>query len=212
MKIRIPIAREGWPFIFIGLIVVIISIILGSKWLAIIFGIITLCVALFFRDPERKIRQDDRMILSPADGRILQILPLKPQGNGSSYTQQVSIFMSVFNCHINRVPLSGKVVRCEYHPGKFLPAFQDKASDLNEKNTVYLENDRMAIGIRQIAGLIARRIVCRVKPGDMVRQGNRFGLIRFGSRVDLLLPSHTQIIVSPGQKVKAGLSPIAQFK
>ena len=212
MKRHIPIAREGWPFIFLGLIFFIAFMLMGFKILGTFFGIVSLCVAMFFRDPERRIRSDDQMILSPADGRIIQIVPLENQGIGSSYSQQVSIFMSVFNCHINRTPLSGEIINCEYHPGKFLPAFQDKASDLNEKNTVHLKNDNMEIGIRQIAGLIARRIVCRVKPGDLVSQGSRFGLIRFGSRVDLLLPCDAEIIVSIGQKVKAGLSPIAQIK
>jgi len=212
MKCRIPIAREGWPFIFPGMILLTVAIVLRYEMLASFLGIATLCIAMFFRDPERKIRRDDKMILSPADGRVLQIVPLENQGKESSYTQQISIFMSVFNCHINRVPLSGKIITCEYHPGQFLPAFREKASDLNEKNTVYLENDHMKIGIRQIAGLIARRIVCRIKPGDLVNQGSRFGLIRFGSRVDLLLPSNAKVIVNPGQKVKAGLSHIAQIK
>ena len=212
MRIRIPVARAGWPFILIGLLLLFASIVAGYRVPAFLFGIATLCVALFFRDPERKIVRDGNVILSPADGRILQICSPKGTGPDNALSQEIRIFMSVLNCHINRIPLSGKIVKCEYNPGKFLPAFREKASELNEQNTLLLATDSMQIGIRQIAGLIARRIVCRVKPGDLVEQGNRFGLIRFGSRVDLFLPSQVEILVKPGQKVKSGLSPIARIK
>jgi phosphatidylserine decarboxylase len=168
-------------------------------------------VAAFFRDPERKTLHDDHLILAPADGRILQIIPVPGEGTGIPPSQQVSIFMSVFNCHVNRIPFSGRVSTCMYNPGKFLPAFREKASLLNEQNTIHIKNGGMDIGVRQIAGLIARRIVCRVTCGDAVTQGSRFGLIRFGSRVDLLIPSSAEILAAPGQKVKAGLHPIARI-
>jgi phosphatidylserine decarboxylase len=167
---------------------------------------------LFFRDPERNILKGENLILSPADGRILGISEIQGKDTSTSPLKQISIFMSVLNCHINRIPISGKVILCEYNPGKFLPAFKEKASMFNEQNTIHIQNDHLEIGIRQIAGLIARRIVCRAKQGDLVDQGNRFGLIRFGSRVDLLLPSNIEILVHPGQKVKAGLSSIARIK
>jgi len=211
MSIRIPVAREGWPFILPGVLLSFICIMIGARIPAVLFAVISLCVALFFRDPERKTLQDDHLILAPADGRILQIIPVPGKGTGIRPSQQVSIFMSVFNCHVNRIPFSGTVSTCLYNPGKFLPAFREKASVLNEQNTIHIEGSGMDIGVRQIAGLIARRIVCRVTCGDAVTQGSRFGLIRFGSRVDLIIPSSAEILVAPGQKVKAGLHPIARI-
>jgi phosphatidylserine decarboxylase len=212
MKIRIPVAREGWPFISLGLLIFIIFISIGYIKTALFFMTATICVIIFFRDPERNIVKDEDFILSPADGRILDIYEKQTKDEGTPPLRQVNIFMSVFNCHINRIPISGKVTRCEYNPGKFLPAFKEKASEFNEQNTIHIRNDHLEIGIRQIAGLIARRIVCRAKPGDFVDQGKRFGLIRFGSRVDLLLPPNVEILVHPGQKVKAGLSSIARIR
>lgn len=211
-KISLPIAREGWPFIIPGLLIFLTCILTGNNFLAILFGIVTLSVALFFRDPSRKILQDENIILSPADGRILEIPHPEKAENGIPPIQRISIFMSVLNCHVNRVPLSGKVTKSEYNPGKFLPAFREKASVLNEQNTIHISKGNLDVGIRQIAGLIARRIVCRAKPGNQVKQGERFGLIRFGSRVDLLLPSNVEILVRPGQKVKAGLNIIGRLK
>ena len=212
MKIRIPVAREGWPFIFSVLLLSIVCILMGYKIPAMLLGIAALCIILFFRDPERKIVKDESLILSPADGRILGICEIEGKDMGMTRLRQISVFMSVLNCHINRIPISGKVTRCEYHPGKFLPAFREKASEFNEQNTIHIKNDDMEIGIRQIAGLIARRIVCRARQGDLVNQGKRFGLIRFGSCVDIILPSDVEILVHPGEKVKAGLSSIARFR
>ncbi|MGA1795166.1 MAG: phosphatidylserine decarboxylase family protein [bacterium] len=210
MSVRIPIAREGWPFILPGLLLSFICIMLGAMIPALLFAAVTLCVAAFFRDPERTTLKDDHLILAPADGRVLQIIPVS--GQGASPSQQVSIFMSVFNCHVNRVPLSGTVSTCLYNPGKFLPAFREKASLLNEQNTIHIRGSGMDIGVRQIAGLIARRIVCRVTCGDAVTQGSRFGLIKFGSRVDVVIPSSAEVLVAPGQKVKAGLHSIARIR
>ncbi len=185
---------------------------MGYKIPALFFGIAAICIILFFRDPERRILKDESLILSPADGRILGISEIQGKNMGMPPLKQISVFMSVLNCHINRIPISGKVTRCEYHPGKFLPAFREKASEFNEQNTIHIKNDDMEIGTRQIAGLIARRIVCRAKQGDLVDQGKRFGLIRFGSRVDLILPPNVEVLVHPGQKVKAGLSTIARIR
>lgn len=212
MKIWIPVAREGWPFIFLGLLFFLICILIGYKIPALFFGITAICAVLFFRDPERNIVKDESLVLSPADGRILGISEIQGKDTRMPPFKEISVFMSVLNCHINRIPISGKVTRCEYNPGKFLPAFREKASEFNEKNTIHIQNYNLEIGVRQIAGLIARRIVCRAKQGDIVDQGKRFGLIRFGSRVDLILPSSVEILVHPGQKVKAGLSSIARIK
>ncbi len=212
MRSFIPIAAEGLLFIIPVLIPFLIFTLIGNYPLALLFGFITLCIALFFRDPERKVIKDDSLILSPADGKIIEVSGKNDAKENDLALSRVSIFMSVLNCHINRIPLSGKVTDIEYNPGKFLLAFREKASELNEQNTVKLSRDGLEVGIRQIAGLVARRIVCRIKKGDNVIQGERFGLIRFGSRVDLILPSNIEILVKPGQKVKAGVSIIAKIK
>lgn len=213
LTMHIPIAKEGWPFLIPVIILCIISIFLGRNIMAYAIGFIALCIALFFRDPDRRIINDESAILAPADGRILEIKRIEGQDNGvKSAVSQVSIFMSIFNCHINRIPISGSVVKIKYNKGKFISAFNEKASLLNEQNLVNVSRDNIELGIRQIAGLIARRIVCRIKPGDSVAQGERFGLIRFGSRVDLLLSENVEIITKPGQKVKGGLSVIGRIR
>ncbi|MBU2497956.1 MAG: phosphatidylserine decarboxylase family protein, partial [Proteobacteria bacterium] len=162
----------------------------------------------FFRDPERRSPAHDKAVLTPADGRILDIRhvdavnnPLKKPG------VKVSVFMNIFNVHVNRVPVSGKVSNVTCHPGKFFSANLDKASEQNESNAITVETrDGREIVFIQIAGLIARRIACWVREGDQVLAGQRFGLIRFGSRLDIYLPDDTRIVAQSGQKVRAGES------
>jgi len=181
-------------------------------------------VLAFFRDPERVVPQDDRLIVSPADGMVSLIATVEPpaelkvdDGSGTrglpaGLVTRVSIFMSVFDVHINRAPIGGTVRRVVYIPGKFVNADLDKASDENERQHVLIErNDGAAIGFTQIAGLVARRIVPFVKPGDMVAVGQRVGLIRFGSRVDVYLPAGTDARVLLGQKVIAGETVLAEL-
>ena len=201
-----PVAREGIPFIVTGVVIVGVSALLGNAPLTFATAVLSLFVVAFFRDPERESSASAKTILTPADGRIIGIERVgdhrSPLGTP---TVKISIFMSVFNVHVNRVPVSGRISEIKYRPGRFLSANLSKASEENECNRITLQTDAgQNVVFVQIAGLIARRIVCWVREGDHVRAGQRFGLIRFGSRVDLYLPDTTAIGVQPHQKVKAG--------
>jgi phosphatidylserine decarboxylase len=202
----LPIAREGFVFIASG--VVVTGIFLGlSLWpLGVLFGFLTLFAVYFFRDPARSPQVDEKSVLSPADGRIVEATPSEyPSELGGEKAFKVSVFMSVFDVHVNRIPAAGKIGAVTYHPGKFLVASLDKASEQNERNAVTLQtHDGRRVVIVQVAGLVARRIACWVKQGDPVQAGQRFGLIRFGSRLDVYLPADSRIMGVPGQKVRAG--------
>jgi len=165
-------------------------------------------VAYFFRDPERSIPPEPGLLLSPADGKIVAVNPLQHDPAQPS-GMLVSIFLSVFDVHINRVPIAGTVVDVRYQPGKFLPAFRADASDLNEQNMVTLQAGGTRVIIKQIAGILARRIVCYVKAGDKLSTGQRFGLIRFGSRVDIFIPPEFAVCARLGQRVRGGESVLA---
>lgn len=204
---HIPIARQGYPFIALGLAGVAFFI-----WLAVPIGwgiaaLISLFVISFFRDPEREPPQGEKALLAPADGKVLLIEEKEATPFSTERAIKISIFMSIFNCHVNRIPLSGKIEDIIYRAGKFYPADKDRASVQNEQNALLLRiGDGLEIGLVQVAGLIARRIVCWVHPGENVRRGERFGLIRFGSRVDLYLPLSARLRIKRGDMVKAGLT------
>ena len=169
-------------------------------------------VCWFFRDPQRVIPPGDRTVVSPADGRVVAITPLETSAVLDSPCVRISIFMSVFNVHVNRVPLSGVVEKTAYYPGKFLNASLDKASEHNERNVLVIKTPSGQVyGVVQIAGLIARRIVCPVRPGEALVRGRRYGMIRFGSRLDLYLPPETDIAVTIGDRVVAGSSPVGHL-
>jgi phosphatidylserine decarboxylase len=211
--------KEGLKFF---LPVLAVALLLLAGWLrdrgeiilsvGVAFFLLSLFILYFFRDPERKPPEGENLILSSADGRIIAIQPLDKveflDGGGTL----VSVFMSVFNVHVNRAPVSGRVTHCDHNPGRFFPAFKEKASSENEQTELGLENHHGRIIIKQIAGVIARRIVCRVKPGDSLKAGERFGMIRFGSRVDLLLPDNVEIKAKLNQHVKAGETIIGIFR
>ncbi len=207
-----PIARQGFPYILIGLAGVVLFLWLDFSIGWATAGLLTLFVASFFRDPERNSPQGERTILSPADGKILLIEDGEKTPFSSGRTIKISIFMSVFNCHVNRVPTSGRIEKIVYRPGKFFSADKELASSENEQNALLLMTEAgQGISFVQVAGLIARRIVCWVRIGQTVKQGDRFGLIQFGSRVDLYLPPLTQLRVSRGDKVKAGLTVMGEL-
>ncbi len=197
---------EGYRFIalFGGLAAVLA--LFGFTGTAKLFFLLALFTTYFFRDPERYPPLLENAVASPADGKILlvdQLEDAEVYGPGSCI--KISIFMSIFNVHVNRIPISGRVVAVRYHPGKFFSANLDKASRENERNEIVLETPwKSRIAVVQIAGLVARRIVCRLEPEDKVVKGERFGLIRFGSRLDVYLPVETIVNVHPGQHVKAG--------
>lgn len=176
-----------------------------------VFFLIFLFFIFFFRDPERDIPGGEGLILSPADGKVICIKPSDSLDFVGGKGTLVSVFMSVFNVHVNRAPVSGFVRYLRYNPGKFFPAFKDKASLENEQTELGLENDHGKVILKQIAGVIARRIVCKVKSGDSVKAGERLGMIKFGSRVDLFLPENVEIRVKLKQKVKAGETIIGVF-
>jgi len=203
-----PVAREGLPFIVAGTLFTVVFIILGWIIISIVLGALTLFTLTFFRDPERRSSPTGKAVLTPADGRILAVRDLEDHLNVyGAPAKKISIFMSVFNVHVNRVPCSGKIVSTAYHHGKFFSAHLDKASEKNESNAITMETEGgHRIQFVQIAGLVARRIVCWVEQRDQVIQGERFGLIRFGSRLDVYAPPDSNIIVQGGDHVKAGKS------
>jgi phosphatidylserine decarboxylase len=201
-----PIAREGWPFILIVLALAVGAFALRWHWAGGTFVILLAFVLNFFRDPERRVPQDPKLVLSPADGKIVKIVDAPADGPLGPGYKQVSIFLNVFDVHVNRAPIAGRIVDVKYNPGAFLPAFDDKASEKNEQNRVIMEDGSFRMAFTQIAGLIARRIVFKKHVGDSVAAGERVGMIKFGSRTDVFLPASVTIAVKLGDKVKGGLS------
>ncbi len=182
------------------------------KVLSVLVGIIFLFNFYFFRDPERTIPEGNDLILSPADGTIVAIEESDELYYFNQKVQKVSIFLSVFNVHVNRIPVSGKVEFLEYIKGKFLVAFADKASEENEQSIIGIKHEKGKILFKQIAGIIARRIIYNVEEGDSVIAGDRFGLIRYGSRVDMFFPDNVELKVKLKDKVLGGESIIGEFK
>jgi phosphatidylserine decarboxylase len=204
---RWPIAKEGFPFIIPAALLTILFIAIGWTLLTFLGIFCTLFITFFFRNPKRKIPPLENIILSPADGRIIHVGECDEDRFLKKGVLKVSIFMSLFDVHINRAPASGKVLQKSYFPGRFLVANAEKSSLLNEQNAFVMETeDQLKILLVQIAGFIARRIVCYAKAGDTLRRGEVFGMIRFGSRVDLFLPKEVIPIVRIGQHVKGGES------
>ncbi|GGE97540.1 phosphatidylserine decarboxylase [Stappia taiwanensis] len=212
-KTLVPIHREGWPFIAIAGVA---TLVLGwffdpLFWIGLI---LTGWVCYFFRDPARVTPLDDALVVSPADGTVCQIGMARPPVElelGDAPMMRVCIFMNVFNCHVNRAPIGGRVTRIAYRAGKFVNAESDKASEENERNGLVIENGDTRIGVVQIAGLVARRIVCFVNEGENIGAGERFGLIRFGSRLDVYLPEGASVKVAIGQTMVAGESVVADL-
>lgn len=210
--IRIPVAKEGVPFIGTLVFWALIFAILGFKWGAALTGLLACFTLYFFRDPERVSPTGRDVICSPADGRIIRIEEVTSGPNVEGPMVQISIFMNIFNCHVNRSPVGGKVREISYRKGSFWPADHKKAFTKNEHNCLVLEDEcGRLVEVVQVAGLIARRIVCWAEPGDELYLGDRIGLIRFGSRVDVYLPKDADISVKLGQKVFAGETIIARW-
>ena len=204
--------KEGYRFLAIAAVITFVLLLI-SKFLGSIAFIFTIWIYYFFRDPERFSIKNDNYLISPADGMVSQIIEVNGPTDlgleGKKFTR-VSIFMNVFNCHVNRSPLSGKVTKVSYKAGKYLNASLDKASEDNEKNYVMIKNSNGdEIVLVQIAGLIARRIVCEVKENEEINQGEKFGIIRFGSRVDLYFDNY-EIMVQKNQKTISGETLIAK--
>jgi len=211
----VPILDDGWRFIGIFAVITFVLALTGIAWLFWPALLVTLWSVYFFRDPSRIVPQDDNLLVAPADGLVSMIVPAVPPaelGLGDAALTRVSIFLSVFDVHVNRVPCAGTIDVVAYRPGKFLNAAHDKASDDNERTAIaMLRNDGLRIGFVQIAGWVARRIICRVKPGQSVAVGERCGHIRFGSRTDLYLPPGARLLVGPGQRMIGGETVMAEL-
>jgi phosphatidylserine decarboxylase len=211
----VPILADGWRFIALFAGATFLGALTGVAWLFWPLMILTLWSIYFFRDPPRGVPQDDGLLIAPADGLVQMIVDAVPPpelGLGGEALTRVSIFLSVFDVHINRSPCAASIDVVAYRPGKFLNAAADKASDENERMALALRRpDGRVIGCVQIAGWVARRIVCYVKPGQTVVAGERFGHIRFGSRTDLYLPPGARLLVAPGQRMIGGETVMAEL-
>jgi phosphatidylserine decarboxylase len=207
-----PVARAGYPFIFAAAFATAVFALLGLTVLALIGLVATGFISYFFRDPDRVTPNIPDAIVSPADGKVIRVERLDETHFYNGACMKISIFMSVFNVHVNRIPCDGTVSRITYFPGKFFSANLDKASRDNEHNAVFIDTERgLPICMVQIAGLVARRIICSVQKGDRVTRGQKMGLICFGSRVDVYLPSGTVPEVSVGDRVMAGTTVLGRF-
>jgi phosphatidylserine decarboxylase len=212
--LRLPIHRQGWPFIAAACLFDLLLFV-GAPLAGWLFLPVAIWVVAFFRDPERRTPPGDNLVICPADGRLLPVAKAVPPaelGLGPDKRLRLSIFMNVFNVHVNRIPCNGTVTTLGYRPGKFFNASFDKASEQNERMAIRIDaKGGREIGVVQVAGLVARRIVCNLQEGQSVCPGDRFGIIRFGSRVDVYLPDGARVLVNEGQSVKAGETVIADF-
>ncbi|HTM04853.1 MAG TPA: phosphatidylserine decarboxylase [Vicinamibacterales bacterium] len=202
----------GWPFVLGGLIVAIVAGFFAGTAFGSVLLVLTVFFLFFFRDPERQVSSEPGAVLSPADGRVMLAGPSTAQKFPAPAWQQISIFLSPMDVHINRMPVGGRVTKVEYHPGRFLPAFKADAGDLNEYTEVTVDAGGRTVVFRQIVGILARRIVCRVKAGDQRHAGDRMGVMKFGSRMDVFLPADAVIHAQVNQKVVAARTVIATLK
>jgi phosphatidylserine decarboxylase len=211
----IPILEDGWRFIALFAGLAFVGALTGQAWLFWPLMLVLGWSIYFFRDPPRGVPQDDSVLIAPADGLVQMIVEAVPPaelGLGDQAMTRVSIFLSIFDVHINRAPCAGTVEVVAYRPGKFLNAAADKASDENERSAIALRRaDGTLVGCVQIAGWVARRIITYIKPGQQVAAGERFGHIRFGSRTDLYLPQGARLLVAPGQRMIGGETVMAEL-
>ena len=203
--------KESLPYVIILIITAIIFYFV-LPILAIFPVLVLIFVVYFFRDPERVISFDDDSILSPADGTVMDIVEIDDDSFIGGKAVKISIFLSLFNVHINRSPISGKVTYKSYRPGKYLPAYKSHASELNERNTIGIENNRTKVLVHQLTGLVARRIVCWSRENDVLNQGERFGLIKFGSCTEVIVPCSVDIKVKKSDVVRGGISILGVIK
>jgi phosphatidylserine decarboxylase len=204
--------RAGLPFIGGALLLAAGAAVVGSSWWwAVPFVLLAAFLAFFFRDPERTIAADPLVVLSPADGRVMVAGDGQPAVAPEGVWQQVSIFLSPMDVHINRVPYGGRVTRVTYQPGRFLPAYRTESGAENERTELWVERQGRTVVFRQVVGVLARRVVCRVREGDEVATGDRFGLMKFGSRMDVFVDAEARLLVKPGDLVRAGETRLAEF-
>lgn len=213
------IERDGFPFIFGSLFLALLfwgaGLVFDIPWTwvsAAIFGLFGVFCAFFFRSPKRSPQGSDADVISPADGLTLKVDTLDSYPGFSRSVKRISIFLSVFDVHVNWTPIAGEVTHVQYQPGAFRLAHVDKASDDNEHTEIGINSDYGPVVFKQIAGMIARRIVCRLSQGDFVARGEKFGMIKFGSRIDLFVPADSEILVEPRQRVRGGETVLARLR
>lgn len=207
----IPIAREGWVFISAPLILATSLWVIGWQVGAVASLVLAVAVSVFFRDPPRRIPRGEGLILAPADGTVVQVARY-PGDELDGAANQLSIFLSVLDVHVNRAPFPTVVESINYRPGTFRLAWKHEASAANEQNLIVLKAPQGRLLVKQIAGFLARRIVCRIVPGQTLEAGERIGMIRFGSRVDLIVPENVILLVKPGDRVKGGVSVVGRLR
>lgn len=206
------IAKEGYPLILTGAVLTIAATAAGWKLIGGGLGLTTAAIAAFFRDPQRRIPDGEGLVVAPADGKVVSVAELNGESSVAGTATRVSIFLSPLDVHINRLPVAGKIEEIRYQPGKFLAAYKEEASEQNEQNALQIvDSQGRLFRVVQIAGVLARRIVCWAKPGDILQRGERFGLIMFGSRTDLYLPRGCSVEVREGQRVKGGETVLGRF-
>jgi len=201
--------RAGWPFIGGVLALAVITALAVSSVVGLALFVLAGFFVFFFRDPDRVVTRAAKAVLSPADGRVMVAGAPTGQEVPAGRWQQISIFLSAVDVHVNRMPVGGRVTKVRYHPGRFLPAYRPDAGDLNEYTEVWVDHGGQPIVVRQIVGILARRIVCRTKEGDEVQAGQRFGVMKFGSRMDVFVPASAEMRVKVGDRVVGAVTVIA---
>jgi phosphatidylserine decarboxylase len=204
----VSIVRESLPFIAVPTILALAGLAFGFWYVGILFLFVALFMAFFFRDPQRVPPSDPALVVAPADGRVTRVSRLTPDADSATL---ISIFLSPLDVHINRSPIAGTITDVSYVPGKFLMATNEKASLVNEQNILTIEGERVTVTCKQIAGILARRVVCWKRKGDELHMGERFGLIKFSSRTDLVVPANVLVTVAEGVRVKGGTSVIGRI-
>jgi len=203
--------RAGWPFISVPAVLAAGGLWLGFPVPAAILGGLTLFMVFFFRDPHRSVPLGTGLVVAPADGKVMIAGDSVPEAAPPGNWKQISIFLSPIDVHINRIPIGGRVTKVEYKPGRFLAAYRWEAASQNERNDGWIDHDGVTLICRQVVGVLARRLVCRVHEGDQVQTGARYGLMKFGSRIDLFLPARVQVRVAAGDRVRSGETVVAQW-
>jgi phosphatidylserine decarboxylase len=208
---RVRIDPAGLPFIGGALALALLAGTAVTWLLAVPFIVVGAFFLFFFRDPERSVRSDAGVVLSPADGRVLVAGAAVAGAAPAGAWQQVSIFLSPMDVHVNRVPVSGQITRVAFTPGRFLPAYRHEAGTTNERSEIWIDHNGETVVARQIVGMLARRVVCRLQAGDTVRAGDRYGIMKFGSRMDVFLPINAQVVVNVGDMVRGGETVVAML-
>ena len=203
--------RAGLPFIGLAFVPSVICLVAGLPLPALLLSSLGILVSLFFRDPSREPPHTPGVVVAPADGRVLFAGAAEAEGAPPGTWLQVSIFLSPLDVHVNRVPIGGRITRVDHFRGTFMPAYRPGAGASNERAEVWLEHEGHTIVFRQVVGALARRVVCRVTPGTTVRTGERFGIMKFGSRMDLFVPAAATLVVAPGDRVRGGETVVARL-